>query len=102
MTFFSLSKLNKERSNRTVLALTVCFSLIALFGSPLHDHDLGPSNLDLDCIACHLVHSNDAFGTDIPELFLPSLGTQWIGAIPAVWIASAPLTAPSRAPPVIC
>ena len=102
MTFFSLSKLNKERSNWTVLALTVCFSLIALFGSPLHDHDLGPSNLDLDCISCHLVHSNDALGTDTPELSLPTLGTQWIGATAAVWIASAPLTASSRAPPVIC
>ena len=101
MTFFSL-KLNKELSRWTVLALTVCFSLMALFGSPLHDHDLDASNLDLDCIPCHLVHSTDALETNTPELFLPTLGTKWTEVTVAVWIASAPLTTSSRAPPVIC
>ena len=102
MTFFSLSKLNKKRSNWTVLALTVCLNLIALFGSPFHNHDLDSSSLDLDCIACQLVNSNDALGTDTPELSFSTLGTRWIWATATVWIASAPLTASSRAPPVIC
>ena len=101
MTFFSASKLNKER-NWAVSALVICFSLTVLFGSPLHDHDLDPSHLDPDCIPCHLVHSNNALETDTPELFLPTLGTKWTEVTVAVWIASAPLTASSRAPPVIC
>ena len=100
MKFFPLKKLNKERSNWTVLALAICFSLLSLFGSPLHDHDLNSSHLDLDCIACHLVHSNVSLKTDTAELSLHTQVTQWIATVAAVSIASAPLIASSRAPPV--
>lgn len=102
MTFLSINKLNKERSNWTVLALAVCFSLIALFGSPLHNHDLDPSHLDPDCISCHLVHSNVGLKTDTPEISLSTQGTQWIATTATLSIAAAPLTASSRSPPVTC
>ena len=95
-------KLNKKSFNWTVFALIGCLSLVVLLGSPFHDHDLDPSNVHNDCIACHLVHSNDALETATPELYLPTLGNHWIGATTFVWIASAPVTNSSRAPPVIC
>ena len=102
MTFISLNKLNKACFKWTILALATSFSLLVLFGTPLHDHDMDPSHLDPDCIPCHLVHSIYALEIDTLELFLPTLGTQSIETISTVWIASAPLTAFSRAPPVIC
>jgi len=102
VTFLSLRKLNKERSNWTVFALAVCFSLIALFGSPLHHHDLDPTELDLDCIACHLVNSNVGLEADTAEISLSTQETQWIATTATVSIAAAPLTASSRAPPVTC
>jgi hypothetical protein len=47
--------------------LALCFSVIALFGSPLHDHDLDSSHVDLDCISCHLVQSNIGLENSEPD-----------------------------------
>ena len=102
MNFLSLSKLNKERSNWAVLALAFCFSLIVLFGSPLHDHDLDPSHLDLDCVSCHLVHSNIGLESDSPGISISTQATYWFAPIATDSFASAPLTSSSRAPPTFC
>ncbi len=102
VTFLSLNKLNKKRSNWTVLALAVCFSLVALFGSPLHDHDLDPTQFDPTCAPCHLIHSSIGLETDTPDFFVPTKVTQWVPATATVSFISTPLTASSRAPPTFC
>ena len=85
-----------------VLVLAFCFSLIALFGSPLHDHDLDPSHVDLDCVSCHLVHSKVGLETDTPEISVAAQATYWFAPIATDSFATAPLASSSRAPPVVC
>ena len=102
MTFLSLSKFNKERSNWTVFALAFCFSFIVLFGSTLHAHDLDPLHLDLDCAPCHLVHSNIGLETDSPGFLMTTQATYLFAPIATSWSATARLTSSSRAPPFIC
>ena len=94
--------MNKERSNWAALALAICFSFVALFGSPLHDHDLDPAQFDPDCIPCHLIHSNIGLETETPDLNVLAQVTQWVPIATTVSFFFTPLTASSRAPPTFC
>jgi len=89
-------------SKYRVMVLGICFSLIALFGSPLHDHDLDSSHVDLDCISCHLVQSNIGLEDDGPTLYNSTQVTQLV-AVPTTVSFTVSLTSTSsRAPPIIC
>ena len=90
------------RSKYRVIALAICFSFIALFGSPLHDHDLDSSHVDLDCIFCHLVQSNIGLEDDGPTLSNSTQVTQWVAVPTTVSFIVALTHTSSRAPPIIC
>ena len=84
------------------LVLAVCFSIITLFGSPLHDHDLDPSHVDLDCISCHLVQSNIGLEGEEPNISHQTQVTQWIADVNPVIYTAHTSFASSRAPPFFC
>ena len=90
------------RPKWAVMVLLVCFGAFELLGSPLHDHYIEPSHVDLDCISCHLVNANIGLEHDQPNLVVDTQETQ------AVSIAKTPTflvhtsSVSSRAPPVIC
>ncbi|MEK9630028.1 MAG: hypothetical protein VW455_13545 [Nitrospinota bacterium] len=87
------------RSKRGILGLVFCFSLITLFGSPLHDHDLDSSHVDLDCISCHLVQSNIGLEGEEPNFSPFAQITQWVSVAATATFTAVHTTASSRAPP---
>ena len=102
MGFSNLKNLNTVCSKLPSLVLAICFSVITLFGSPLHDHDLDSSHVDLDCISCHLVQSNMGLENDDPDLSpLPQTLQKFTVAKAFSVTVDLPSTS-SRAPPVIC
>ena len=82
-----------------VMALAICFSLIVLFGSPLHDHDLDSSHVDLDCISCHLVQLNIGLEGDEPSLSNSTQVTQRVVVPITVSFIVGLTSTSSRAPP---
>ena len=102
MTIFNSGKSSSTKPKWAVMVLVICFGMIALFGSPLHDHDLDSSHVDLDCISCHLVHSNIGLEQDNQGLFVDNQKTQSVSIkITSALIVDTPSVF-SRAPPVIC
>ena len=99
---FFQTKPNIMRYKFGVMALAICFSLIVLFGSPLHDHDLDSSHVDLDCISCHLVQLNIGLGADEPSLPQYTQVTQQIAIPTAISFTLALNSTSSRAPPIFC
>ena len=89
-------------SKWSFIGLIFCFSLIALFGSPLHDHDLDSSHVDLDCISCHLVQSNIGLENSEPDFSPLTHVTQWVSVAKTELFTAALTTAISRAPPEFC
>jgi len=85
-----------------VMALAICFSLIVLFGSPLHDHDLDSSHVDLDCISCHLVQLNIGLESDKPSLSNSTQVTQRVTVPTTVSFTVGLVSTSSRSPPIIC
>ncbi len=90
------------RSKWAVTMLALCFSLIALFGSPLHDHDLDSSHVDLDCISCHLVQSNIGLENSEPDFSPLSQVSHWVTFGKAELLTVSLPSAISRAPPEFC
>ena len=102
MSFLNSPKLNLTRSKSAAMVLAICFSIMVLFGSPLHDHDLESSHVDLDCISCHLVHANVGLGHDEPNLFLEAQETQFVAIATAPRINHTLYSSSPREPPIIC
>ena len=102
MASLNSGRFGSVRSKCTVMVLMLCFCAIALFGSPLHDHDLDSSHVDLDCISCHLVHANIGLDLDEPDLFLKAQETQSVAIATAPRINNTFSSISSRAPPIIC
>jgi hypothetical protein len=102
MSFLNSHKLNLTRSKSAAMVLAICFSIMVLFGSPLHDHDLESSHVDLDCISCHLVHANVGLDHDEPDLFLEAQKTQFVAIATAPRINHTLFSHSPRAPPIIC
>ena len=102
MTVFKSKKSSLAGSKWAAIVLVVCFGMAVLLGSPMHDHDLDPSHLDLDCISCHLVNSNIALDKDKQDLLVSSqeIFSVLIATTPAL-ITDTPSVS-SRAPPVTC
>ena len=90
------------RPKWAVMVLVVCFGAVALLGSPLHDHDLDPSHVDLDCISCHLVHSNIGLEHDQPDLLVDTQESQAASIEKTTTFLVHTSSVSSRAPPVIC
>ena len=90
------------RSKLPPLLLATFFSIIALFGTPIHDHDLDSSHLDLDCISCHLVQSNIGVENDGPYSFRFTEFTPLVVVPEMVSHATYISFSSSRAPPVFC
>jgi len=102
VTIFNSVKSSSSKPKWAVMVLVICFAAVALLGSPLHDHDLDSSHVDLDCISCHLVHSNIGLEHDEPNLFAATQENR-VASIATTRISShAKLSVSSRAPPVIC
>ena len=80
----------------------VVFGAVALLGSPVHDHDLDSSHVDLDCISCHLVNSNISVEHDQPDLFVDTQETQAASVVTTTILLVRTSSVSSRAPPVIC
>ena len=101
MSFFNSTKLNLTRSKSAAMVLVICFTVVVLFGSPLHDHDIKSSHVDLDCISCHLVHANVGLDHDEQDFFVKTQDTQSvvIAKAPAINFTFSSIS--SRAPPII-
>ena len=84
------------------MLLVICFSVIVLFGSPLHDHDLESSHVDLDCISCHLVHSKVGLEHEEPDVFVETQETQYVSISTTPLITLRIFSVSSRGPPVTC
>ena len=102
MTILNSGKSSSTKPKWAVMVLAICFSVIAVFGSPLHDHDLDASHLDLDCISCHLVHSNIGLEHNEPDLFVEAQETQSVSIATTPKFIVGISSVSSRAPPVIC
>ena len=102
MLFFNTPILNLNRFKSAAMVLVICFSVIVLFGSPLHDHDLKSSHVDLDCISCHLVHSKVGLEHDEPDLFVEIQETQSVSISTTPLIIRRTLFVSNRGPPVTC
>ena len=102
MPFFNTIKLKLTKSKSAAMVLAICFGIMVLFGSPLHDHDLDSSHVDLDCISCHLVHANVGLENDEPDLFVETPETQYVSISTNAKINFRISLVSSRAPPTIC
>ena len=101
MTIFNTIKSSSMRPKWAVMVLLVCFGAVALLGSPLHDHDLEPSHVDLDCISCHLVNANIGLEQDNQDLVVSRQESYSVSIkTNSALIAETPSNS-SRAPPVI-
>ena len=102
MSGFNSGRLHSVRSKCTVMVLLICFCFIALFGSPLHAHDLESSHVDLDCISCHLVHSKVDLEHEESDLFVEIQKTQSVSFSTNPLITLKIFSVSSRGPPVTC
>ena len=102
MTVFKSKRLSFAGSNWAAMVLVVCFSMMALFGTPFHDHDFDPSHSDSDCASCYLANANiglEEVTTD-PDLYLQEVQSVSIETT-SLSINDTP-AGTSRAPPIIC
>ena len=100
MAGFNSGRFNSVRSKCTVMVLLVCFCVIALFGSPLHAHDLESSHIELDCISCHLVHSKVGLEHEELNFYIETQETQSISIPTTPLITLRIFSVYSRGPPV--
>jgi hypothetical protein len=102
MAGLNLLRLDSVRSKCTGMVLLICFCVVALFGSPLHAHDLESSHVDLDCISCHLVHSKVGLEHDEADLFVGTQETQSVSLSIEPLINLRIFSVSNRGPPVTC
>ena len=102
MSILKSEKLSLAGSKLAAMVLVVCFGMTVLLGSPIHDHDLDPSHVDLDCISCHLVHSNIGLDQDDPDISTFTEETQLVSIATTPSLIADKFSVSSRAPPVIC
>ena len=95
-------RLSFAGSNWAAMVLVVCFGMMALFGTPLHDHDFDPSHSDSDCASCYLANANIGLeeGTTDPDFYLQEVQSVSIETT-SLSIIDTP-AGTSRAPPIVC
>ena len=94
--------MNKERSNWTILIITVCFSVMTLLGVPLHQHELEHGELYPDCAPFHVFESSINLETDISDLSPYTQSTYSSVPPESVSCATESVLTFSRAPPAFC
>ena len=102
MTVSKSKRLSFAGSNWAAMVLVVCFGMMAVLGTPFHDHDFDPSHSDSDCVSCYLANSNiglDEVALD-PDTQLQDTWSVWIETT-SLSITDTP-AGTSRAPPIIC
>ena len=95
-------RLSFAGSNWAAMVLVVCFGMMAVLGTPFHDHDFDPSHSDSDCVSCYLANANiglDEVALD-PDTQLQDTWSVWIETT-SLSITDTP-AGTSRAPPIIC
>ena len=95
-------RLSFAGSNWAAMVLVVCFGMMALFGTPIHDHDFDPSHSDSDCASCYLANANiglEEVTTD-PDFYLQEVQSVSIETT-SLSIIDTP-AGTSRAPPIVC
>jgi len=102
MSIFKLKKLSLAGSKWAAMVLVACFGMAVLLGSPIHDHDLDPGHLDLDCISCHLVNANIGLEQDKQNLLVNRQEIYSISIETSAILIVGKSSVSSRAPPVIC
>ena len=102
MARFNSGRFDSVRSKSTVMVFLICFCVIALFGSPLHAHDLESSHVDLDCIPCHLVDYKVGLEHEEPDLFVEIQETQSVSISTTPLITLRIFSVSNRGPPVTC
>ena len=102
MTVSKSKRLSFAGSNWAAMVLVVCFGMMAVLGTPFHDHDFDPSHSDSDCASCYLANAN--IGLDEvapgPDSYLQEIQSVWIKTT-FLSINDTP-AGTSRAPPIIC
>ena len=102
MTSSKSKRLNVIGSNWVAMVLVVCFGMMAVIGTPFHDHDFDPSHSDSDCVSCYLANAN--IGLDEvapgPDSYLQETQSVSIETT-SLSITDTP-AGTSRAPPIIC
>ena len=102
MTVFKSKRLSFAGSNWAAMVLVVCFGMMALFGTPFHDHDFEPSHSDSDCASCYLANANIGLEEVTPDAHI------YLQEVQSVSIETTSLSiidtpaGTSRAPPIIC
>ena len=102
MTVSKSKRLSFVGPNWAAMVLVVCFGMMAVLGTPFHDHDFDPSHSDSDCVSCYLANAN--IGLDEvapgPDSYLQEIQSVWIKTT-FLSINDTP-AGTSRAPPIIC
>ena len=102
MSIFKSEKLSFAGSNWAAMVLVVCFGMMALFGTPFHDHDFDPSHSDSDCASCYLASANIGLEEVTAD---PYFNLQEIQSVSIETTSLSIVDTPagtSRAPPIIC
>ena len=102
MSIFKSEKLSLAGSKWAAMVLVVCFAMTVLLGSPIHDHDLDETHVDLDCISCHLVNANIGLEQDKQDLLVGGKEIYSVSIAQTSNIIVGKSSVSSRAPPVIC
>ena len=95
-------RLSFAGSNWAAMVLVVCFGMMAVLGTPFHDHDFDPSHSDSDCASCYLANANIGLEEVAPDSHI------YLQEIQSVSIETTSLSifdtpaSTSRAPPIIC
>ena len=102
MTVSKSKRLSFVGPNWAAMVLVVCFGMMAVLGTPFHDHDFDPSHSDSDCVSCYLANANIGLDEVAPG------SDSYLQEIQSVWIKTTFLSindtpaGTSRAPPIIC
>ena len=102
MTVSKSKRLSFVGPNWAAMVLVVCFGMMAVLGTPFHDHDFDPSHSESDCASCYLANAN--IGLDEvapgPDSYLQEIQS---GSIETTSLSTVDTPAgTSRAPPIIC
>ena len=102
MTVSKSKRLSFVVPNWAAMVLVVCFGMMAVLGTPFHDHDFDPSHSDSDCASCYLANANIGLEEVNEDPYFNLREIQSV-SIETTYLLIFDLPASSsRAPPIIC
>ena len=101
MTVSKSKRLSFVGPNWAAMVLVVCFGMMAVLGTPFHDHDFDPSHSDSDCASCYLASANIGLEQNKQDIFLSrqEIYSVSIELTPILTVGTSSVL--SRAPPII-